>query len=235
VSLVCLGDSLTQGTIGAAYIDRLRAALPAARIINAGVNGDTVLHLLRRVPRDVTPHHPHAVLVLVGLNDFGTVYGEPTLRAYYRTVKRVHVQITVRRFAAAYRALIERIRADSGAQIAVCTLTTYGERLADPTQPYLDAYSHAVRALAVQEQVALIDLRAAFVAAIRAEERHGPPYRIWTPLRDLAQIGVRRGSYAALQARRGFRLVVDGVHLSAAGADLAAATMLPVIRQLIGS
>jgi lysophospholipase L1-like esterase len=39
-TLICFGDSLTEGVIGASYVDILRAQLPAAiRVINAGING----------------------------------------------------------------------------------------------------------------------------------------------------------------------------------------------------
>ena len=40
-TLICFGDSLTEGAIGASYVDILRERLPAAiRVINAGINGD---------------------------------------------------------------------------------------------------------------------------------------------------------------------------------------------------
>src|SRR4051794_36770435 len=56
-TLVCFGDSLTEGAIGASYVDLLRVRLPlAVRVINAGINGDTTLNLLRRVERDVVSH-----------------------------------------------------------------------------------------------------------------------------------------------------------------------------------
>src|SRR5215467_5674496 len=79
-TLVCFGDSLTEATIGASYIDLLRGRLPDVQVVNAGINGDTTLNLLRRIERDVAPHHPEVVVLLVGLNDACTVYGEPAIR-----------------------------------------------------------------------------------------------------------------------------------------------------------
>jgi acyl-CoA thioesterase I len=78
-TLVCFGDSLTEGVIGASYIDMLCERLPGARIVNAGINGDTTLNLLRRVERDVVPWHPDLIVLFVGLNDVGSAYGEPML------------------------------------------------------------------------------------------------------------------------------------------------------------
>ena len=59
------GDSLTEGTHGASYLAVLRRMLdeipylPGIDLINAGVGGDTVENLLRRVVTDVTSHDPN--------------------------------------------------------------------------------------------------------------------------------------------------------------------------------
>jgi lysophospholipase L1-like esterase len=232
-TLVCFGDSLTEGAIGASYVELLRGQLPGVRVINAGINGDTTLNLLRRVERDVAPHRPDLVVVLVGLNDIGTAYGELAIRPYYRAVKRVGVAITPRRFARLYRRLIASLRACTGARLALCTLTTLGERPDDPIQATIDAYSTIVRALALQERLPLIDIRAAFRSAIAAEPRDGPTYHIWTPMLDWGRIRWRGRTYADIGAQRGYRLLCDGAHLSGAGAALIAETMLPCVRDVL--
>ena len=234
-ALVCFGDSITLGTIGAAYPARLEPLLPQARVVNAGVNGDTVVNLLRRVQRDLIALRPAAVFVQIGLNDFASAYGEHPHRAYYHAFKHVHTRLTIPRFVARYRQLIGQIRAQTGASIALGTLTLFGEELESPVQIYLDAYSHAVRALAAQEGCGLVDLRAAFTAAVGAAPYAGPEYHIWTPVQDWARIGLRGADYETLRARRGYLLLVDGVHLSAAGADLAAQTIAPVVRELLAA
>ena len=76
--VVFLGDSLTEGTHGASYLAVLRSmlaqtpALSDVELINAGVGGDTVENLLRRVATDVTSHDPNWVVVLIGANDCTT-------------------------------------------------------------------------------------------------------------------------------------------------------------------
>lgn len=233
-TLVCFGDSLTEGAIGASYVEILRARLPeSVRVVNAGINGDTTLNLLRRVERDVIALRPDAVVVLIGLNDLTTAYGWPSNRAYYRAAKQIHVRLTPRRFIRAYRRLIARLRERTAARLALCTLTTVGERLDDPFQQIVDAYSTIIRALADQERLPLIDLRAAFLAALAADPRDGPPYHIWTPVLDWAAIGLRGQTYATLTERRGYRLLCDGAHLAQAGAELVAETMLPALGPLL--
>jgi lysophospholipase L1-like esterase len=233
-TLICFGDSLTEGVIGTSYVDILRAELPAAiRVINAGINGDTTINLLRRFERDVVPYRPDLVVILVGLNDLTTAYGWPSNRAYYRFIKRVPIALTPILFVRAYQRLIVELRRNTHARLALCTLTTVGERLDNPFQTYIDAYSTAIRALAAREHLPLIDLRSAFRAALAEDPRDGPPYYIWTPLLDAAAIRLRGRSYAELGARRGYRLLCDGAHLAEAGAALVAETMLPCIQMLL--
>ncbi len=232
-TLVCLGDSITEGMIGVSYVDKLRAELRGVRVINAGVNGDTTLHLLRRVERDVIAHRPDVVTIMVGLNDLTTAYGLRSSKLFYRTFKNLQVELTPPRFIRAYRQLLGILRERTNARLALCTLTTIGEQLDDPVQQYVDTYSQIIRALAAQERLPLIDVRASFQAAMACDPRIGPPYRIWTPVRDWLAIGLRGQTYATLAARRGYRLICDGAHLADAGAELVARTMLPCIRRLL--
>jgi lysophospholipase L1-like esterase len=233
-TLICFGDSLTEGAIGAAYVDILRERLPATvRVINAGINGDTTINLLRRFKRDVVPYRPDLVVILVGLNDLTTAYGWPSNRTYYRFIKRVPIALTPGLFARAYQRLIAELCQHTNAQLALCTLTTVGEQPDDPFQAYIDAYSTIIRALAEREQLPLIDLRRAFRVALLEDPRDGSPYHIWTPLLDAAALGLRGRTYAELGARRGYRLLCDGAHMAEAGAALVAETMLPCIQNLI--
>jgi lysophospholipase L1-like esterase len=202
-------------------------------MINAGINGDTTINLLRRFERDVVPYRPDLVVILVGLNDLTTAYGWPSNHAYYRFIKRVPIALTPALFARAYQRLIVELRQHTNAQLALCTLTTVGERMDTPFQAYIDAYSTIVRALAEREQLPLIDLRRAFRAALLEDPRDGPPYHIWTPLLDGVAIGLRGRTYAELGAQRGYRLLCDGAHLAEAGAALVAETMLPYIQMLL--
>jgi len=71
--LVCAGDSLTSGvdphSDADRYVARLRERL-GCRVINAGVAGDRTADLLARLGADVLSHHPTAVLVFIGGNDY---------------------------------------------------------------------------------------------------------------------------------------------------------------------
>src|SRR5258708_15618404 len=73
--VVFFGDSVSEGTNGASYLrwlaERVRAeqALAAIELVNAGVGGDTVVNLLRRMERAVVAQAPDWVVVFIGCND----------------------------------------------------------------------------------------------------------------------------------------------------------------------
>lgn len=88
MKLIFFGDSLTQGTYGVNFVEKVAAAFPQHQFINAGVNGDTSLNLFRRVQDDVIAHKPDGCFVMVGIND-ALSYSEPGLQPYYRLTKGV--------------------------------------------------------------------------------------------------------------------------------------------------
>jgi acyl-CoA thioesterase-1 len=233
-TIVFFGDSITEGRIGASYVERVRTQLGgAAHVINAGINGDTVVNLRRRVLRDIAPHRPDIVVVMVGLNDIGTVYARPFQRTYYQLLKGNEQALTIRRFAAGYRDLIHDLRRQTGAQIVLSTPTTLTEQPDKPVQPIVDAYAAVVWALADQEGLKVIDVRSAFRRAIHADPRPGPDYQLERALGDMLAIRFRGVTYAELAVRRGYRLLVDGVHLSEAGAELIAQVMVEELRGIV--
>ena len=71
-SLVCFGDSLTQGVGASAGNDYpyLLAKALKRDVVNAGVSGDTSADGLARLDRDVLSRDPKLVVVCFGGNDF---------------------------------------------------------------------------------------------------------------------------------------------------------------------
>jgi lysophospholipase L1-like esterase len=68
MQIAFLGDSLTEGWPGAAYLPLLRERLPHHELLNLGRAGDTVVDLLRRVThRGLDP--VDLALIWVGVND----------------------------------------------------------------------------------------------------------------------------------------------------------------------
>lgn len=232
VRIVFCGDSLTEGVDGASYLRELRRRaqadprLAGIELINAGVGGDTVFNLARRLARDVVPHQPDWVVIFVGVNDCSTYLlsrSLPTLssyrsRRYFRRDKGVRQPITPERFRDGLRILVEGIRARTPALIALCTPATIDESLHSRAWHVLDRYATMARLVASERGCPLIDIHAAL-----AHELAALPER--PLLARLAAVRARwlRDAGIETQARaRGYVLTYDGCHLTARGAALVA-------------
>ena len=76
-SIVCFGDSLTEGhgASSPGLVDKSKS-YPAflqqkvtPPVVNAGISGDTAADGLARVDKDVLPQNPQMVIILLGAND----------------------------------------------------------------------------------------------------------------------------------------------------------------------
>lgn len=240
IRVVFFGDSLTEGTNGASYLrllaERVRAeqALAAVELVNAGVGGDTVVNLLRRMERAVVAQAPDGVVVFIGCNDCITWQVRRSLlpagiasRRYFRRHKDVRKALSPACFRDGLRMLVDALRERSPACIALCTPATIGESLTARPWRRLDRYAEVVRFVAAERGCDLIDVHAAFAQALASL----PPRPRLAPLRGLRARALPPADYEAIARARDYRFVYDGLHLTHAGADLVAATMFAWLRR----
>jgi isoamyl acetate esterase len=231
--LVFFGDSLTEGADGASYLRALServcadAALAGAGIelLNAGVGGDTVVNLLRRMERDVVARTPDRVIIFIGVNDCTTwqvrrslLPGGIASRRYFREQKAVREALSLARFRDGLRTLVDGLRERTHARLALCTPATLGESLSARAWRQLSQYADVVRFIASERECDLIDVHAAFAATLATL----PPRSKLAPLLGVRAHLLPPTDYETIARVRGFRLVYDGVHLTHAGAGLVA-------------
>ncbi|MBZ0278086.1 MAG: hypothetical protein K8I60_18205 [Anaerolineae bacterium] len=222
--IVFFGDSLTAGTYGVSFVDKIAAALPGHTIINAGVSGDTSLNLYRRVDTDVIAQKPDGVFIMVGIND-ATAYIEPGSRPYYRLAKHIPGGVLN---PIAFR---ENLRAVLG------KLTAAGIRhlwVALPPVEYRPALVAGMRAVNDQAvevcremRVPALDVLAALTPADVPER---PPMGI-EHFRQIAQTRLVGSSYDRLRDQGGYTYSFDGMHLTEDGAGRIAALIVSFLRE----
>jgi lysophospholipase L1-like esterase len=165
--IVFLGDSITQGGSGKdGYITVIKNTLEdkhkdlGIEVVNAGISGNKVPDLQRRVEKDVIGKKPTIVFIYIGINDVWHGERDPSKGT------------TKDKFEAGLKEVIGKIK-DSGAQVILCTPTVIGEKKggANKLDAQLDEYSDVSRAVAKELKLPLCDLRKAFVEYLKANNK----------------------------------------------------------------
>ncbi len=185
-TIVAFGDSTTaprevDGQPLVVYADVLRKDLPGkgvdARVINAGVPGNTTDDARKRFQHDVLAKNPDLVVVQFGANDSAIdVWRNPPA-----TAPRVDID----RYEANLRGFVAELRRH-GARVILMTpdpfrwtdklKSLYGKPPYDPNDPdgfnlLLKKYAEVVRRVAREEKVPLVDTYAAFGEYGRGEKQ----------------------------------------------------------------
>ncbi len=211
MKIVCLGDSLTWVGYGGSYYTELVRLMPEHQFINAGVGGNTVINLLRRLDDDVLSHQPDAVLLLVGGND-SISYCQPKTRAYYRQAQGIpDGVVTPPMFEQAYRDLLTKLHL---AHIVVWIGLEPGEY--NPTTvASLRDYNARIKEIARSFNTPVLDLMDAFPPT-------NVPDRPDLDVPFILTIGARQkrgwSDYEGARKQGGFGFTFDGVHLTPASA-----------------
>jgi lysophospholipase L1-like esterase len=157
--VVFLGDSITQAGAGkGGYIPMMRATLAekhkdlGVELIGAGISGNKVPDLQKRLERDVLSKKPTVVVVYIGINDVWHGETDPSRGT------------SKEKFDEGLRDVVGRIKA-SGARVVLCTPTVIGEKKAggNKLDAQLDEYAGISRKVAADTGSKLCDLRKAFV------------------------------------------------------------------------
>jgi lysophospholipase L1-like esterase len=157
--IVFLGDSITQAGAGPkGYVTLIRESLAAKQkdlgveVFGAGISGNKVPDIQRRLEKDVLAKKPTIVVIYIGINDVWHGEKDPARG----TSKEA--------FEAGLGDVIDRCK-EAGARVILCTPSVIGEKAdgSNSLDAKLDEYSDISRKVAKAKGVQLCDLRKAFL------------------------------------------------------------------------
>jgi len=221
--VACLGSSSTAGK-GQAFnwIMELQRRLGERRVTfrNFGVGGDLAYNALQRLSK-VIASHPKKIVVFIGGNDVVTLVSTKA-RTLFRISKRLPRDPSPEWFGENLRTIALRLKAETSASIALCSLPPIGEDpgSANPFQSELnrriDEFSEIIRGIARQEGTDYI----AIYETILAQITESPQRRAFTRFsflpfyRDAVRTLVLRKSPDEVARINGWCFHTDGVHLN---------------------
>ena len=159
--IVFLGDSITQGGNGPkGYVGLIRTHFKEAvvEVVNAGISGNKVPDLQKRLAKDVLDKKPTLVFIYIGINDVWHGENDPAKGT------------SKEKFESGLREIVGKIT-DGGAKVILCTPTVIGEKKENKLDAKLDEYSDITRSLAKELKLPLVDLRKAFRDHLAAENK----------------------------------------------------------------
>jgi lysophospholipase L1-like esterase len=157
-TIVFLGDSITEGGVGPkGYVTLIKNQLQekhkdlGIEVIGAGISGNKVPDLQRRLEKDVIAKKPTLVVIYIGINDVWHGESDPARGTLPEA------------FETGLKEIIGKIQA-AGARVVLCTPTVIGEKKigANKLDSRLDEYANISRKVAKETKSTLCDLRKAF-------------------------------------------------------------------------
>lgn len=206
MKIVFLGNSLVAGNYGGNFVNEVAARLPQHTIINAGVNGNTVLNLLDRLD-SVLQQQPDGIFILTGGND-AISFSQPETRRYYERLQNVPGGVVdPDLFAQSFRDLLTRIQV---AHVLAWVALSPNEYNPD-TLAAMRRYNQIMSDICISLNVPLLDLMSA-LAPISVPMR--PPLNQAMINLNGQRIASGWHDYEAERVKGGFTYSFDGLHFT---------------------
>jgi len=223
--VACLGDSLTRAQFSVDYLDLLARRHPPGdvHLTRFGVNGDFAYNLLQRLD-PVNANQPDVITVLIGTNDArASLAGHRVEQTMKR--KKLPERPSAAWFRQCLTAIVERLRAETDASIALLSLPVLGQQPDGAAAQASQAYSRMIADVAATHATTYLPLHERQIEELRQADPLPIPYREVTPAAGIGVLvrhTVLRRSLDTISRRRGLLLTTDHIHQNSRGAGLIA-------------
>lgn len=223
--LVCIGDSITHGTVSVNYVDMLstRLAPRGVAVVNAGINSELAYNVVQRLDA-IVACRPDYITILIGTNDADASLSP---RIAGRQIKEMKLPQSPTRewYRENLMKICTELSARTHARIALLSLPPIGERLDQPGFAASESYSRVIQEVAAAQHLTYLPLHENMTALLRS--RNSNPRHAYHDDGRLMYLAVARHyllgqSYDEIARANGFLLLTDHLHLNSTGAGMAA-------------
>lgn len=225
-TVVCLGDSITHGSMSYNYVDELTRRLSSKGFVfvNAGINAELAYNALLRVDA-VLACKPDFVTVLIGTNDVNASMS-PEKQAHYKKIMKLPQQADKDWYRENLKKICQKIKtASPHTRIALIALPPVGEDLGDAAYQRASEYCLIIEQVAKEENVSYLPIHEKMEAYLK-NNKHKQLYTFdqcdTLMSKAMAQHYLMKKSYDEISSANGFLLVTDFLHLNSVGAGMIA-------------
>lgn len=224
--MVCIGDSITHGLVSVDYVALLRNNLDNSQIqfLNAGINGELAYNVLQRLDT-IIQCKPDFVSILIGTNDIHRSYGK-----FNRWKSKIQKHLPKGPTKDFYREtlllILERLKAETPAKIAILSLPTIGELPDEYANQLTAEYSTIVGEIATSMGIKYLPLHETMNEYLTQQP---PPktkslrWQVYLTIKAILQSFLFNRTLDQIGAKNGFYLHSDHLHLNSKGSQMAAA------------
>ena len=212
--VVCAGDSITQGVHSANWVGLLSRDLGSrgCTVVNAGSSGHLSCSLLRDLDA-VIACRPDVAVVMIGTNDVMASMHETWRASYDRQQPPEHP--TLETFRRWLEQIVQRLRTDTAARVALVDLAPIGEDLAGPFNARVALFNEAIREVGAAYDVPVLALNARLAGLIEASSTAEPFDGTMKEIRSaMIQRKLLRRPWDKVAARAGRVVLTDNIHLT---------------------
>ncbi|MHA1727205.1 MAG: SGNH/GDSL hydrolase family protein [Promethearchaeota archaeon] len=226
--VVFIGDSITRGNYGVNYIKILMERLNYSEyeFINAGINGDLTVNVLKRLD-EIIQCKPDFVILLIGSNDVNGSQSSKWAKVYELTknVPKDPLFWTEERFKEDLGKIIRKLMEEIRALIAIGSIPPIGECPNTPSFEDSKRYSRIIENLAADFNVNYLPLNETITTQIQ-ENPTQPNF----PYEKLSSVSMLKflflhcmgRSWEKISKMNGLQFLTDNLHLNKAGATVVA-------------
>ena len=222
---VCVGDSITHGTVSCNYVDILsgRDRLRGYKFVNAGINSELAYNVVQRAD-GIMACNPAVITILIGTNDAAASLSSGNQKRYTKDMNlprlpdrgwyRENLQL-----------LIQKFKTGTRARIAVFSLPPIGEARESVAYKRAQEYSALVKEVALSEKVTYLPLNERMDEIIaKRGMKNTPVYNenMYLMFKGIVQHYLLGLSYDEIASSNNYFLITDTLHLNCVGAALMA-------------
>lgn len=231
--LVCVGDSITHGTVSYDYVKILKGALAPRNImvVNAGINGETAWNVLKRAD-EIIACNPDYITILIGTNDTNGTFSPIVAKRQFKD-QGIPQRPDKIWFRENLTKLCETLKTRTKARIALLSIPPIGEEPEHPAFKLAQEFSAIIKDVAIKEGMTYIPLNEKLTEMLIASG-HRPRFSYspedFVMYRSIARHFFLGQSYDKISEIHGYYLLTDHLHLN----GRAAGTVAGMIEGFIG-